>query len=97
MSVTVREAERIAGLARLSFPPEDMRKLAVQLNDILHHMEQLNKLDTSNVEPLIHVREAANVLREDVVTPCVDRTDALKNAPAKSDEFFKVPKVIKER
>jgi aspartyl-tRNA(Asn)/glutamyl-tRNA(Gln) amidotransferase subunit C len=57
-------------------------------------MEQLNSVDTSNVEPLAQVIELNNVFRDDVVKPSISTEEALKNAPDKTDEHFKVPKVI---
>jgi aspartyl-tRNA(Asn)/glutamyl-tRNA(Gln) amidotransferase subunit C len=113
--VSIQEVEHVAKLARLSFSNAEKETLTHQLNDILKYMEQLNTLDTSNVEPLSHVIElspdagrrldpprarlaeggsASGMFREDELKPCVSREDALKNAPAKSEKFFKVPKVI---
>jgi aspartyl-tRNA(Asn)/glutamyl-tRNA(Gln) amidotransferase subunit C len=60
-------------------------------------MEKLNELDTSNVEPLSHVIELSNVLREDKVRPSYPQEEVLKNAPSKTDKFFKVPKVIGDK
>lgn len=97
MSVTIKDVEHVAKLARLSFSGEEKEKLTHQLNDILKYMEQLNSLDTSNVEPLAHVIELNNVFRKDEVRQGVTCEEALKNAPAKSEKFFKVPKVISER
>ncbi len=96
MAVTIKDVEHVAKLARLSFPEAEKEKMTHQLNDILKYMEQLNSLDTSNVEPLSHVIELNNVFREDEAKPCVTREEALKNAPSKSEKFFKVPKVIGE-
>ena len=97
MSVTIEDVEHVALLARLSFSRNEKMKLTAQLNEILHYMEQLNALDTSGIEPLSHVIELSNVFRDDVLKPCLDRVDALKNAPARTEKFFKVPKVISER
>ena len=97
MSVSIKDVEHVAKLAHLSFSGEEKEKMTLQLNDILKYMEQLSSLDTTNVEPLSHVIELSNVFREDEVKPGVSREDALKNAPAKSEEFFKVPKVIGDR
>lgn len=97
MAVSLKDVEHVALLARLSFSEEEKVKLTAQLNEILNYMDQLNALDTSTIEPLSHVIELSNVFREDVLKPCLDREDALKNAPARSEEFFKVPKVIGER
>jgi aspartyl-tRNA(Asn)/glutamyl-tRNA(Gln) amidotransferase subunit C len=97
MSVTLKDVEHVAALARLSFSEIEKEKLTLELNSILTYMEQLNKLDTTNVEPLAQVIEVNNVFREDEVRPGVSRENALKNAPASTEEFFKVPKVIGER
>lgn len=97
MPVTLQDVEHVAHLARLEFSDEEKVRLTTQLNSILHYMEQLNGLDTSNVEPLSHVIELKNVFRDDVRTDGVARAEALKNAPSHSEEFFKVPKVIGDR
>jgi aspartyl-tRNA(Asn)/glutamyl-tRNA(Gln) amidotransferase subunit C len=97
MAVSIRDVEHVAGLARLSFTGEEKEKLVGELNEILHYMEQLNRLDTTDVEPLSHVIELSNVLRDDVLRPSLPRENILRNAPAKTERFFKVPKVIGER
>jgi|ERR1035437_1554407 aspartyl-tRNA(Asn)/glutamyl-tRNA(Gln) amidotransferase subunit C len=94
MSVTRKDVEHIAELARLKFKDEELENFTLQLNEILAYMEQLNELDTENVEPLSNPIEGSNVFREDITKPSLDREHALKNAPDKDDEFFKVPKVI---
>lgn len=94
MAVTIADVEHIAKLAKLSFSEDEKAKFTDQFNEILTFMEKLNELDTSNVEPLSHVIELQNVFREDVVRPSLITGEALKNAPAKTDRFFKVPKVI---
>lgn len=97
MPVTLKDVEHIAKLARLEFSEEEKQKFTHQLNDILAYVEQLNKLDTSKVEPLSHVIELSNVFRDDAVKPGLTTEEALKNAPAKSEKFFKVPKVIGDK
>ena len=67
MSVTIKDVQHIAELARLEFTEDEKGKLTAQLNSILAYMEQLNKLDTSAIEPLSHVIELSNVFREDAV------------------------------
>ena len=94
MSVTRKDVEHIAELARLNFKEEEAEDFTVQLNKILAYMEQLNELDTGKTEPLLHPVERNNVFREDKVKASIDREEALKNAPARDDEFFRVPKVI---
>ena len=97
MSVTLQDVEHVARLAKLSFTEDEKKKLVNELNSILEYMEQLNELDTSNVDPLSHVIELSNVFREDVVKPGLTREEALSNAPARSEKFFKVPKVLGDR
>ncbi len=94
MAVTKQEVEKIAELARLEFNESEIEHLTKDMNQILHHMDKLNELDTLNVEPLSHPIEVKNVFREDELKSSTKREDALKNAPDKDDEFFKVPKVI---
>jgi aspartyl-tRNA(Asn)/glutamyl-tRNA(Gln) amidotransferase subunit C len=94
MSVTIKDVEHIAKLAKLEFSEDEKARFTEQFNEILAFMEKLNELDTSKVEPLSHVIELQNVFREDVVKPSIPTEEALKNAPAKNDKFFKVPKVI---
>lgn len=94
MAVSKSEVEKIVDLARLHISENDKEKYTVQLNMILKYMDQLNKVDTSNVVPLSHPFELTNVFREDEVQPSLLVEDALKNAPDKSGNYFKVPKVI---
>jgi aspartyl-tRNA(Asn)/glutamyl-tRNA(Gln) amidotransferase subunit C len=94
VAVTKQEVEKIAELARLEFNENEIAHLTNEMNQILHHMDKLNELDTSNVEPLLHPIEVKNVFREDELKESINREDALKNAPEKDEEFFKVPKVI---
>jgi aspartyl-tRNA(Asn)/glutamyl-tRNA(Gln) amidotransferase subunit C len=97
MPVTIKDVEHIAKLARLEFTEEEKQKFTHQMNQILTYVEQLNKLDTSKVEPLSHVIELSNVFRSDVAKPGLSPDEALRNAPAKTDKFFKVPKVIGDK
>ncbi|MBI1803107.1 MAG: Asp-tRNA(Asn)/Glu-tRNA(Gln) amidotransferase subunit GatC [Ignavibacteriae bacterium] len=97
MAVTISDVEHVAKLARLEFTDAEKKKLTHQLNDILSYVEKLNELDTSNVEPLSQVIEGENVFRDDRARPSLPRDDVLMNAPDRTDEFFKVPKVIGER
>ncbi len=96
MAVTKKDVEYIANLARLSFNDEELENFTHELNEILSYVDKLNELDTGNVEPLSHTVENKNVFRTDEVKPSIDREEALKNAPERTDEFFVVPKVINQ-
>ncbi len=92
--ITIEEVEHVANLARLVFNEEEKKKLAEQLGRILDYIEQLNKLDTEDVEPTSHVIPMRNVVRPDVVRPSLTRDDALANAPSDVDGLFEVPKIV---
>ena len=97
MPVTVKDVEYVAKLARLEFTQDEKEKFTHQLNEILGYMEKLNQLDTSNVEPLSHVVEHTNVMREDKVSPSLPQEEVLQNAPDKTEKYLKVPRVIAGR
>lgn len=97
MPVTKKDVEKIAELAQLKFSEDELESFTPQMNEILNYMEKLNELDTENVEPLSHPVEQTNVFREDELKPSITTEDALKNAPAKDDNYFKVPKVIGDK
>jgi aspartyl-tRNA(Asn)/glutamyl-tRNA(Gln) amidotransferase subunit C len=94
MSVSIKDVEHIAKLAKLKFNETELIKMAKELNSILDYINKLNEIDTSNVEPLSHVIDLKNVFREDKVKESYPVEEVLKNAPSKTNEFFKVPKVI---
>ena len=94
MAVTRKDAEHIAELARLKFDDSEIENFTQDLNNILTYVEKLNELDTENVEPLSHPVEGVKAFREDVVKESIPHEDALRNAPSKDEDFFKVPKVI---
>ena len=93
MPVTIKDVEHIAALAKLKFTEEEKKKLQDELNKILEYMDKINELDLEDVEPLENINNTENVFREDVAEKCLTKEEALKNAPAKTDDFFKVPKV----
>lgn len=94
MKITREEVQRVAALARLKFSPDEEELLTQQLDGILQYMETLNRLDTSNVEPLAHVVDIVNAFREDRVVRQQTVDSLLVNAPAREKNFFKVPKII---
>jgi aspartyl-tRNA(Asn)/glutamyl-tRNA(Gln) amidotransferase subunit C len=88
--------ENLANLSKLQF--EEAEKTAIQhdLQKMVGFIAELEIVDTSGIEPLLHMGDAANVLREDKLNGSVSRADALSNAPLADEAFFKVPKVIKK-
>ena len=86
--------DHLARLARLALTEEEQGRYRDQLGSILHYMETLNGLDTAGIEPTSHVISLHNVMREDSARPSLGREDALRNAPDRTDEFYRVPKII---
>ncbi len=96
MNVSKKDVEYIAKLSKLKLNEEELEGYTKDLNQILEYIDKLNELDTSDVEPLSHPLETKNVMREDQPVTSIEREKALKNAPKSNEEFFKVPKVIKQ-
>jgi aspartyl-tRNA(Asn)/glutamyl-tRNA(Gln) amidotransferase subunit C len=94
MKITEETVNRIAELAKLEFTPEEKTELVGDMNKILAFMEKLNELDTDGAEPLIYMSEQVNALRKDEVVQEVTHEEALKNAPKKDSDYFRVPKVL---
>ena len=95
MEVNDELVEKLAHLARLQFDEHEKAAIRSDLQKMIHFVEKMNELNLDGVEPLLHMSDEVNVLRDDVVEGSITRTEALKNAPAHDDQFFKVPKVIK--
>jgi aspartyl-tRNA(Asn)/glutamyl-tRNA(Gln) amidotransferase subunit C len=86
--------DHLARLARLTLTEEEKPLYREQLLGILRYMETLNELDTTGIEPTSHVISISNVMREDSARPSLDREEALRNAPDRTDAFYRVPKII---
>lgn len=106
MKVTEKDVAYVADLANLELTPDESTRMVADLNSILGHIDKLNELDTSNVQPLAEVVSAfaaaertgsekfAYAQRADVVIPGLSREAALSNAPDTDGACFRVPKVI---
>lgn len=87
--------DRIAELARLDVSdPTTRKQLLADMQRVIDFVEKLNEIDTKGVEPLIHMSEEQDVLREDVAKPGFTKQEALMNAPVKDSDYFKVPRVV---
>lgn len=96
MKVDHKTVDEIAYLARLEFTNEAKNQIANDMNNMLGFIEKLNELDTTNIEPLIYMVDEVNVLRDDEPQETITQKEALKNAPKKDSDYFKVPKVINQ-
>ena len=94
MSAVEIDVKYVAHLARLSLLPEEEKKSGEQLGNILGYIEKLKEVDVSGVEPTAHAMPMTNVTRPDEVHPSLPHDDALRNAPAKANGLFIVPKIV---
>jgi aspartyl-tRNA(Asn)/glutamyl-tRNA(Gln) amidotransferase subunit C len=91
--ITTKDVEHVAKLARLEITEEEKVKFSKQLGDILEHVEEMNKIDTTGVEPMSHAIPFVNVMREDKVAYENTKEELMSNAPSEEDGFFRVPKI----
>jgi aspartyl-tRNA(Asn)/glutamyl-tRNA(Gln) amidotransferase subunit C len=96
MEINDQLVDKLAHLSRLKFDDAEKATIKSDLQNMIQFVEKLNELDTSGVEPLLHMSDNINVLREDEVKGSISTLEGLKNAPVKDEQFFKVPKVIKK-
>ncbi len=94
MSVDQATVRRIARLARIKVPDEEVEGLRGELNAILSFVETLSEVDVAGVEPMTSVIPMSMRTRDDVVTDGGIAALVTVNAPAAEDNFFTVPKVI---
>lgn len=94
MKISEQDIKTVASLSRLRIREDEKDDVLFQLNKILTYVENLQALDTTNVEPTTYALPMQNVFREDKVKPSLDRELALSNAPLKEDGYFKVPRVL---
>ena len=96
MKVNDELIDKLANLARLEFNAQEKEEIKNDLQQMIGFIDKLNELDTTGVEPLLHMSDNINVLREDEVKGSISREDAFRNAPLHDEQFFKVPKVIRK-
>ncbi|UQZ83656.1 Aspartyl/glutamyl-tRNA(Asn/Gln) amidotransferase subunit C [Paenibacillus konkukensis] len=94
MSITIKDVEHVAKLARLELSNQENEQLTEQLNAILKYAEKLNELDTDHVEPTSHPMPLSNVMREDTARESLPLEKVLLNAPDEEDGQIRVPAVL---
>lgn len=94
MKVTQQDIRTVASLSRLRIRDEEAAEVTAQLDKFLTYVENLQSIDTTNIEPTTYALPMQNVFRADEVKPSLERELALSNAPLKEDGYFKVPRVL---
>lgn len=93
MSISIKDVEHVAKLARLALNEDEKKLYAEQLSRIIDSFNELNSVNTDGVEPLAHALPIVNVLRDDLVEKSIGREKLMANAPAAERGFFRVPKI----
>jgi aspartyl-tRNA(Asn)/glutamyl-tRNA(Gln) amidotransferase subunit C len=96
MEITNELIDKLAHLSKLSFNEVERENIKTDLSKMIGFIEQLEKIDTSGVEPLLHMSDAVNVLRQDIQQGSISQQEGLLNAPQTDGKHFMVPKVIKK-
>ena len=98
MPITQADIEKVAGLAHLELAEEELKMFGPQMAEIVKYVEQLNELDTEDVEPMLGgltaAGEATETVRDDVAGGSLGQSPALSQAPAAVEGHFQVPKVL---
>ncbi len=94
MSITKEDVIKVANLARLNLTQSEENEFVPQLNAILNYFEQLQELDTENIEPTTRAIDVNNITRADEQTNYGERESLLNSAPEREDDFFRVPKIM---
>jgi len=94
MSAPQLDIKYVAHLARLRLSPDEEARLGTQLGGILGYIEKLKELDVTGVEPTAHAVPLTNVTRPDEIRPSLSHEEALRNAPARTNGLFAVPKIV---
>lgn len=94
MKINRELLDKIAHLARLEFDEKDADKMMKDMTDIVNWVEKLKEVDTESIEPLTTMSHEINALREDEVKDHLSHERALRHAPKKDADYFRVPKVL---
>jgi aspartyl-tRNA(Asn)/glutamyl-tRNA(Gln) amidotransferase subunit C len=94
--ISLKDVEHVARLARLELSDADKERMRRELDSILSYIDKLRALDTEGVEPTSHAIPMTNVMRDDAPRPSLPQDVMLANAPERSGEFFRVPRIIEE-
>jgi aspartyl-tRNA(Asn)/glutamyl-tRNA(Gln) amidotransferase subunit C len=94
MHITEETIDHIAHLSRLRFEGDAKKAIRRDLENIIGFMGKLSEMDTENVEPLVFMSDEVNVLRDDIPEVSLTQAEALKNAPKKDSDYFRIPKVL---
>ena len=93
-TISSSDIRKVAHLARLELPEDQIETYTEQLEEILSYVDQLQEIDTKNVPPTTRAVEVVNSMREDSVEVNCSREDILNLSPHREGDFFRVPKIL---
>ena len=94
MTITPADVDYLAKLSKLNIPADDKEQVAHKLGAIIEQLQQLQEVDTTDVEATTHVLPLKNIFREDVVQDGLSQAEIEQNAPAYQNGFFQVPRIL---
>ena len=92
--ISASDVRKVANLARLELPEDQIETYTAQLEKILAYVDQLQEINTQNIPPTTRALEVVNAMREDSVEVNCSREDILDQAPQREGDFFRVPKIL---
>ena len=96
MRISKEEVEKLAHLSRLELDDNAINQMQVDMDKMLLFVDKISELNLDGVAPLAYMSDEVNILREDEIRQDISHEEALKNAPDKDTDYFRVPKVIKK-
>lgn len=96
MNITDELIDKVAKLCKLEFKGSERAHIIKDFQRMLDFVDQLQEVDTQGVEPLVHMTEEVNHLRQDRAEGSLKQEEALKNSPQPDEAYFRVPKVIED-
>ena len=92
--ISSSDVRKVAQLARLELPEDQIETYTLQLEEILSYVDQLQEIDTNNITPTTRAVEVVNAMRDDIVKVNSSREDILNQAPQREGDFFRVPRIL---
>jgi aspartyl-tRNA(Asn)/glutamyl-tRNA(Gln) amidotransferase subunit C len=96
MNITRTDVEKLAHLGRLELTETELAQMERDMNKMLLFVDKINELNLDGIEPLAYMSDEVNILRADEIIQTISHEEALKNAPDKDTDYFRVPKVLKK-
>lgn len=96
MKLNKEQVKKLAHLARLEFSEQELDLMMNDLDKMLAFVDRINELDLEEVEPLVYMNPEVDKMREDVAKLDISKDEALRNAPDRDTDYFRVPRVLKD-